>query len=84
MPTMYATALLWFPHSCVGNPLNKMNPFPSINSFLNTPRNSAKFLSWKFSLEMPVSGVPLAINASAVSEISLISASEKTCVHCSG
>jgi hypothetical protein len=82
--TMYATALLWLPHSCTGKPLNKMNPFPSISSFRKTPRKCAKLLSRKVSCEMPVSGVALAMKASAVSEISLTSASEKTCVHCSG
>ena len=61
-----------------------MKPLPSIRSFRRTARNEAKSLSWKLSRDIPVRGVPLAMKASAVEEISSISAGEKTCVHCSG
>lgn len=81
---MYATALLWFPHSCTGKPLKRMKPFPSISSLRSTPRKLPNVSRWKVAFEMPVRGVPLAMKASEAREISSISAGEKVCVQCSG
>ena len=81
---MYAAALLRFPHSATGNPLNRMKPFPSISSLRSTPRNAPKVSRWNVDREMPVRGVPLARNVSAAREISSSSVEEKTCVQWEG